>query len=132
MQIVRSLIWILILVGLIAFSLANWNPVEVKIWENLILETKVPALVIISFMLGLLPMWLVHRGTKWRLGRRISALEGAAQAYAVSASAPAVNAADVDAGDSVAPMPDRPAENADPDNSQDNGPDNSRTTGTWT
>ncbi len=99
MQIVRTIVWVLILVGLLAFSLANWNPVEVKIWENLILETKVPALVIVSFLLGLLPMWLVHRGAKWRATRRISALESAAQARAVADSTPAVTTADVDPGD---------------------------------
>lgn len=79
MQIVRTLVWTVLLVLLLAFSFFNWKPVEVQIWSNLVLETKVPALVIVSFLLGLVPMWLLHRGVKWRLGRRIGALETAAR-----------------------------------------------------
>ena len=88
MQIVRTIIWVLILVALLLFTINNWRPIEVKIWEDLVLETKVPALVIISFMLGLLPVWLYHRGAVWRFNRRIAALESAAR-NAVLSSAPA-------------------------------------------
>ena len=61
MQIVRTIVWVLLLVALLIFSAFNWNPVEVKIWEGLVLETKIPALVIVSFLIGLVPMWLLHR-----------------------------------------------------------------------
>ncbi len=88
MQIVRTIIWVLILVLLLLFTINNWRPIEVKIWEDLVLETKVPALVIFSFLLGLVPVWLYHRGAVWRFNRRIAALEGAARSAALS-SAPA-------------------------------------------
>lgn len=84
MQIVRTIVWVLLLVGLLAFSFFNWKPVEVTIWTNLILETKIPALVIVSFLLGLIPTWLFLRGTKWRLTRRIKALENNVRSAAVS------------------------------------------------
>ena len=45
MQIVRTIIWVLILVGVLLFSFFNWREVEVTIWDNLVLETKVPALI---------------------------------------------------------------------------------------
>lgn len=80
MQIIRTIIWVLIAVALLVFSINNWTPVTVKIWEGLVLETKTPALVIIAFLAGLVPMWLVHRGAKWRLERRISTLENAMRA----------------------------------------------------
>ncbi|HTM95483.1 MAG TPA: DUF1049 domain-containing protein [Croceibacterium sp.] len=86
MKYVRMIVWILVLVALVAFSVANWQPVEVKIWDSLVLETKIPALVILAFLLGLVPMWLIHRGVRWRLERRISGLESA-QRYAIGASA---------------------------------------------
>ena len=79
MQIIRTLVWVLILVVLLVFTAFNWRPVEVTIWTNTVLETKIPALAIAAFLLGLVPMWLVHRGTKWRLERRIAALESAAR-----------------------------------------------------
>jgi len=88
MKIVRTIVWVLLLVGLLIFSVNNWNPVEVKIWEGLVLETKIPALVVIAFMIGLIPMWLLHRAARWNADRRIASLESAARA-AVMAPAPA-------------------------------------------
>ena len=82
MQFIRMLVWVLILAGLLIFTAFNWRPVEVRIWTNLVLETKIPALVIVAFLLGLVPTWLLLRGTKWRLKRRISHLENAARVQA--------------------------------------------------
>ncbi len=86
MQIVRTIVWVVILVALLAFSFFNWKPVEVTIWENLVLETKVPALVIVSFLLGLVPTWLWSRGVKWSLKRKINSLETAARTNAATAA----------------------------------------------
>lgn len=90
MQIVRTVVWVVVIIALLVFSIMNWDPVEVKIWEGLVLETKIPALVIVSFLLGLLPMWMLHQGTKWRLSRRINTLENAVRASA-GAEAPAAD-----------------------------------------
>ena len=87
MQIVRTIVWVVILAALLIFTAFNWNSVEVQIWTNMVLETKIPALVIVAFLLGLVPMWLIHRGTKWRLQRRIAGLESAARANATAAAA---------------------------------------------
>jgi uncharacterized integral membrane protein len=84
MKIIRTAIWILILFGLLMFSVYNWDPVEVHLWDNLVLETKVPLLVIMAFLLGLVPMWLYHRGAQWSLNRRISSLENAVRSNALS------------------------------------------------
>ena len=91
MKYVRMVVWILLLVALVAFSVANWRPVEVKIWDGLILETKIPALVVVSFLLGLVPMWLIHRGMRWRLERRISGLESAHRRAIGATTPPPVN-----------------------------------------
>lgn len=102
MQIVRTILWVLLFAGLMFFSFFNWKEVEVQIWTNLVLETKVPALVIVSFLLGMIPTWLLHRGTKWRLTRRIKALEEAARIPQVApASAGSIEIADGD--DAYAP-----------------------------
>lgn len=84
MQFIRTLIWVLILAALVIFTAFNWRTVEVQIWTNLVLETKIPALVIVAFLLGLIPTWLIHRGTKWRLERRIGHLEATARGNAVA------------------------------------------------
>ena len=85
MKIVRTVVWVLLLVALVVFSVNNWNPVEVKIWEGLVLETKIPALVVVAFLIGLIPMWLLHRATRWNSERRIASLENAARASAMVA-----------------------------------------------
>lgn len=84
MQIVRTIVWVLILFGILTFSFFNWDTVEVNLWENLVLETKVPVLVITAFLLGLVPMWLYHRSVKWSLGRRIRSLEASIKSTALA------------------------------------------------
>ncbi len=117
MKVVRTIVWILILVGLLAFSALNWKSVEVTLWSDLVLETKVPALVIVAFLLGLIPMWLVHRGVKWQQGRRIQSLENAVKSSALARHNPAPSPAAADAppatddpsmqgGDTLAPTKD--------------------------
>lgn len=75
MKSLRSILWLVIVAALAAFSAANWQPVELVVWQGLVLDTKLPALVIAAFLLGLVPMWLVHRTMRWRLQRRINNLE---------------------------------------------------------
>ena len=82
MQIVRTVVWVVILIALLLFALNNWTPVQVKIWEELVLETRLSALVIVAFLLGMLPTWLISRIGRWRLTRRIGALENSVRASA--------------------------------------------------
>ena len=78
MQIVRTAIWVLVLVLVILFTLGNWDQqVTVRIWSNLVWDTRLPAVVIVSYLLGMIPMWIILRGTSWRLNRRIGHLEQA-------------------------------------------------------
>ena len=78
MQIIRTALWVLLLVAVLAFSFGNWDKqIDVRIWPGMVWDTRVPALVIVSFMIGIVPMWLYHRGVRWRQTRRISALEQA-------------------------------------------------------
>jgi len=86
MRIVRSVIWVVVLAALLVFSMTNWTTVDVKIWEGLVLQTKLPALVVLSFALGLVPMWIIARASRWRMQRRIVALENAAQAASITLS----------------------------------------------
>lgn len=75
MAIVRTIFWVLLAVVLVLFAINNWQTVNVRIWNSLVLETKLPALVIGSFLLGLVPMWALHRTQRWRMRRRIAGLE---------------------------------------------------------
>ena len=120
MQIVRTIVWVLLLFALLAFSFFNWKPVEVQIWSNIVLETKLPALVIVAFLLGLIPMWLIHRTAQWRMTRRVNALEAATTRMAAPksdapAAAPATGHAPAPAASpATTPRSDLPPEPANP------------------
>ena len=102
MQIIRTVVWVLVVLALALFSFNNWDPVEVKIWEGLILETKLPALVMAAFLLGLVPMWLLAKAGKWRLTRRIGALENSVRANAAPPP-PLATASQLEAASPAAP-----------------------------
>ncbi len=75
MQFLRTLIWVLIAGIVVAFSFNNWAPVPVKLWGGLVADINLPLLMAIMFLLGFLPLWLVHVGTRWRLKSRIASSE---------------------------------------------------------
>ena len=75
MKILRTIIWVLAAIGFLIFAIYNWNQVEVTLWQNLVLETKVPVLALLAFTLGFLPMWAYHLSVVWGLNRRIRTLE---------------------------------------------------------
>jgi hypothetical protein len=74
-NILRTIIWVLVAVGFLIFAIYNWQPVELTLWQNLVLETKVPVLALLAFALGFVPLWAYHLSVKWGLNRRIKALE---------------------------------------------------------
>ena len=81
--------WIVVVAVLLAFIYGNPDPVAVHIWPGLIWETRSWALVVGSLLIGFVPTSLMLRTTRWRLTRRITALEAtlAAQAHALTHSA---------------------------------------------
>jgi hypothetical protein len=125
MGVIRTLVWLVILAVLLAFSYFNWRPVEVQIWENLIVETRIPALVIVAFLLGFVPMWLLHRGVRWRLNRRISGLQNAARANSVNTGPAATGDGDASAAPAAKPATTENGERIVPENEK---PPSARTT----
>lgn len=80
MQIIRTIFWVIVTALLVAFIAMNWTKVPVNIWpldggNYLHLEWPVGILALVFFLLGALPMWIVHRAGRWRLNRRIHSLE---------------------------------------------------------
>lgn len=98
MRILRSIAWVLAALGFLIFAIYNWQPVELTLWQNLVLETKVPMLALIAFGAGFLPMWAYHRSIAWGLNRRIRTLENSLKQAALARAneAAAAKAAAVD------------------------------------
>ena len=89
MQFLKTLFWVALAIILVLFATVNWTPVTLNLWGGLEADIKLPVLVFAAFLLGFLPMLLVHRARMWSLRRRIDNLERqAAQLHPAPLSAP--------------------------------------------
>ena len=79
MSFLKTLFWVIFLVGFVVFAVNNWQPVSVRLWGGLWLDTKLPALIALSFLIGFLPLYILHKTQSFRLRRRIATLEGSAR-----------------------------------------------------
>jgi lipopolysaccharide assembly protein A len=75
MQFLKTLFWVTLAVIAVVFSLNNWAPITINLWNGLQLDTRLPLLMVSSFLLGLVPMLLLHRTTRWRLRRKLETME---------------------------------------------------------
>ena len=89
MQFLKTLFWVALAVILVLFGNANWHDVTLDLWGGLQADVKLPFLVLASFLLGLVPMLIVHRARQWTLKRRLEAMERQAQASAFATPVPA-------------------------------------------
>jgi len=80
MQLIRTLLLLVITITLVAFIAINWQSVPLNLWPlqdgNYVhFEWPVGFIVLVSIAVGFIPMWLLHKGARWRLNRRITFLE---------------------------------------------------------
>ncbi len=73
MQFLRTVFWVVLAVVGVIFSFNNWQIVSIKLWGDIIVDTPLPILLFVVFMLGLLPTLLLHRATRWSLNRKLDA-----------------------------------------------------------
>lgn len=77
MQFLKTIFWVILAVVAVVFSLGNWTPVTLELWGDVQVDSKLPVLMITSFLIGLIPMMIVHRATRWRLRKRLESTERA-------------------------------------------------------
>ena len=75
MQFLKTLFWVLIAVVVSLFAFRNWNDVTLNLWGDIQADIKIPLLLIVIFLLGLVPTWLIMRARIWTLKRRCEAIE---------------------------------------------------------
>jgi len=75
MQFLKTLFWVLIAVLVALFTRANWTPVTLNLWNDIQADTKLPVLVVVGFLIGWLPTWLILRARIWSMQRRLDAME---------------------------------------------------------
>ena len=72
MRFLTTLFWIVIAVLVTLFAARNWRDVTIDLWGNLQVDIKIPILLAIVFLIGLLPTWLVFRARLWRVSNRVT------------------------------------------------------------
>jgi putative membrane protein len=77
MHFLRTLFWVMLAVVAVIFSLRNWTPVTIHLWGGIDADVKLPVMLLVAFAVGIVPMFVIHRATRWRLRRRIDTAERA-------------------------------------------------------
>ena len=92
MQFLKTLFWVVVAVSLAIFANRNWNDVTISLWGNLQADVKVPILLLVTFLIGFLPIYLVQRGRIWSLRRKLALAERPAVAPIPAVPLPAAAA----------------------------------------
>ncbi len=79
MKFLQILFWVILLILIIIFSANNWTPITISIWGGLLVDTKLPVLVVGSLLIGFLPLYFWHRIIKWRLNRKVNNAQNTAR-----------------------------------------------------
>lgn len=72
MRFLKTLFWLVVTALVILFASQNWRDVTIDLWGNLQADLKMPVLLIIAFLIGFLPTWLIYRTKLWRVSNRVS------------------------------------------------------------
>ena len=85
MQIIRALLLVILTIVIVSFIAINWQSVPLNFWpiangKFFYVEWPVGLVFIAGILVGFLPMWLLHKGVRWRLNRRIGLMENTVKA----------------------------------------------------
>lgn len=75
MKFLRTLFWVVVAVSLVIFSSRNWGDVTLNLWGNIQADVKLPFLLLVIFLLGFLPPYLLMRSRLWNMKRRLAVAE---------------------------------------------------------
>jgi lipopolysaccharide assembly protein A len=68
----KILFWLVVAVVVTMFAMQNWRDVTIDLWGNLQADIKIPMLLLIAFLIGFVPVWMVYRTKLWRLNNKVS------------------------------------------------------------
>ena len=75
MQFLRTTFWVAIAVILAIVASHNWRDVTLDLWGNILVDIKIPVLLVLAFLIGFLPPFLILRARLWQMRRRLESLE---------------------------------------------------------
>lgn len=88
MQFLKILFWCLLAFLAAMFTLSNWVTVPIRLWGGLIAEVNLPLLLVSVFLLGLIPMLVLHHTVRWRLRQRLATTQNTIEALRGTNAAP--------------------------------------------
>ena len=77
MQFLRTLFWVVVAAVGVIFAYRNWVPVEIQLWGGLEADVKLPLLMLFAFLIGFVPIFTLHKATRWRLKRKLDNMQRA-------------------------------------------------------
>jgi hypothetical protein len=86
MQFLRTAFWVVLAVAIALFCKANNRPTEIKIWGDIVWSTRIWFPILIAFLVGAIPFWIMARTTRWRMKRKLDSTERALIAATASAA----------------------------------------------
>ena len=75
MQFLRTLFWVVVAVIAVIFASKNWTTIPLNLWGGIAADVKLPVLLLIAFLIGLLPPSILYHANRWRLRRRLDSAE---------------------------------------------------------
>jgi len=75
MQFLKTVFWVLLAVLVALFAVRNWGDVTLNLWGDIQADVKIPILMLVAFLLGWLPTWLIMRARLWTMRRRLEAMD---------------------------------------------------------
>lgn len=97
MQFLKTLFWVMVAVVLVLFARGNWDTVTIDLWGGLQADVKLPMLLLLAFLIGFLPTFIIYRARLWSLRRRIEN-----QGPAIVANAPGATVRNAPEGERLA------------------------------
>lgn len=90
MQFLRTLFAVVVAVVAVVFSLRNWTAVTIHLWGGIDADVKLPVMLLAAFLLGFLPMFMLHRASRWSLRRRLETAERAVALHGAATTEPMI------------------------------------------
>ena len=75
MRFLMTLLWMVVAVVIAIFSYRNWRDVTVDLWGPLLADIKLPLLMALMFLAGMIPTWLIMRARLWTVRRKLLVAE---------------------------------------------------------
>jgi len=75
MQFLKIMFWCLLAFVAALFTYGNWAPVTIQLWGGMEALVKLPFLLLVAFLAGLLPTLAWNHAVRWRLRQRLAAAE---------------------------------------------------------